>query len=109
MAMGRRPTPGESNPDSTPHQSRYARRAMTVPRLVRMGAVLAAALAAAPGAAQAPDRTVRIGLLDYGRPSPSGEARWGALRTQLRELGYVAGRNVVFDARRADGHARPTS
>lgn len=72
--------------------------------LGRIGVVVLSLLLAAPGAAPAADRTVRIGLLDYGTPSPSGDARWNALRAQLRELGHVEGRNVVFDARWGNGH-----
>jgi putative ABC transport system substrate-binding protein len=70
-----------------------------------LGAILVTLLLSTSVAAQTPARTVRIGLLDYGAPSPSAEARWNALRERLRELGYVEGRNVSFHVRRADGHA----
>lgn len=72
--------------------------------LARIGILAVTLLSAAPGEAQVPDKTLRIGLLDYGTPSPSGNARWNALRAQLRELGYVEGRNVVFDTRWGNGH-----
>ena len=72
--------------------------------LARIGILAVTLLCAAPGEAQVRDKTVRIGLLDYGTPSPSGNARWSALRAQLRELGYVEGRNIVFDTRWANGH-----
>ena len=59
---------------------------------------LAMALLRAPGLSAQPRKTV-IGLLDAGeRPE-----WWEALRQQLRELGYVEGRNVSFEARYANG------
>jgi putative ABC transport system substrate-binding protein len=72
--------------------------------LGRIGVIVLSLLFAVSGAVPAADRTVRIGLLDYGTPSRSGDARWNALRAQLRDLGYVEGRNVVFDARWGNGH-----
>jgi putative ABC transport system substrate-binding protein len=77
---------------------------MALSWLGRIGVIVLSLLLAAPGAAPAADRTVRIGLLDYGTPSPSGDARWNALRAQLRDLGYVEGRNVAFEARWGHGH-----
>ena len=64
-------------------------------------------LLAAPFAAQAQQarKVWRIGLLDYGASSPSSVARWKAFREQLRELGYVEGRNVIFEVQWADGQA----
>jgi putative ABC transport system substrate-binding protein len=78
---------------------------MTVKSLARMGAVIVPLLLPAAVEAQAPARTARIGLLDYGAPSPPGEARWNALRERLRELGYAEGRNVAFGIRWANGRA----
>ena len=72
--------------------------------ILRIVVVALALLSATSAAAQPPDRTVRIGLLDYGTSNPSSDARWEALRGKLRELGYVQGRNLVLEARRADGH-----
>src|SRR5262245_43290258 len=62
--------------------------------------VLALGLLAA-GAARAQPRAKApvIGLLDAGQ-RPEG---WAALRQQLRELGYVEGQNVAFEARFANG------
>ena len=79
---------------------------MTVMWLARVGVGVAAATLCSlgPASAQAPGRTVRIGLLDYGTPNPSADARWNALRAQLRDLGYLEGRNVAFEPRWANGH-----
>lgn len=63
------------------------------------------ALLVVPRAAEAqqqPRQVVRIGLLDLAAPGPASVARWKAFRERLRELGYVEGRNVVFETRRAD-------
>ena len=66
---------------------------------------LTSGLLAAPLAAQAQQagRVVRIGLLDLAASDPAGAARWKAFRERLRELGYVEGQNVVFEARWGDG------
>jgi putative ABC transport system substrate-binding protein len=53
--------------------------------------------------AQPAGKVVRIGLLDFGTPNPSSEARWKSLRERLRELGYVEGQNVAFEQRWANG------
>jgi len=68
---------------------------------------LASGLLAAPLAAEAQPagKAVRIGLLDYAASDPAGAARWKALRERLRELGYVEGQSVVFEARWAGGQA----
>jgi putative ABC transport system substrate-binding protein len=67
--------------------------------------ILAVALLGAPIAAQAQPapRVPRIGLLDSG--SLAGRASlWEAFRQGMRELGYVEGRTVTFEARSADGN-----
>src|SRR5690348_3603583 len=43
-----------------------------------------------------------IGLLDEGSVSLRAHL-WQALRNRLRELGYVEGQNITFDARGGDG------
>ncbi len=65
---------------------------------------LALGLLTAPLAPDArPPATVpRIGLLETGSLA-AREPLWGAFRQAMRELGYVEGRNVVFEARGADG------
>jgi ABC-type uncharacterized transport system substrate-binding protein len=53
--------------------------------------------------AQPPGAAPRIGLLDSG--SLAGRAPlWEAFRQGMRELGYVEGRTVIFEARGADGN-----
>ena len=65
--------------------------------------MLIIALLAAPLAAQAQPagKVYRIGTLNLGSPSrsPLAEAFWQG----LRELGYVEGRNVIVEARWAEG------
>src|SRR3990172_821574 len=62
------------------------------------------ALLAAPLAAEAQVGTVprRIGLLDSGSLVARAPL-WEAFRQGMRELGYVEGRTVTFEARGADG------
>jgi putative ABC transport system substrate-binding protein len=62
-------------------------------------------LLAVPLGAQAQQvgKVVRIGLLSYAASDPASTARWNAFRERLRELGYVEGQNVVFEARWGDG------
>src|SRR5262245_17391630 len=59
-----------------------------------VGAVLAASLGAE---AQPSTTTSRIGLLT--------DLAWEPLREALRDLGYVEGKNVVFELRRSDGRS----
>jgi len=54
--------------------------------------------------AQPPAKLARIGLL--GLDSAEGTAsRLEALRSGLRDLGYVEGKSIVMESRWADGHA----
>jgi len=62
------------------------------------GGLLAAPLAAG---AQQPGKVYRIGLLDYSAPDPARQEWWKAFRQQMRQLGYVEGQNVRFEARSA--------
>jgi putative ABC transport system substrate-binding protein len=59
------------------------------------GGLLAAPLAAA---AQQARKVYRIGWLGIRQPAPS-DAGWEAFVAGLRELGYVEGRNIVFERR----------
>src|SRR4030095_1185730 len=65
---------------------------------------IVAALLMAPTAAhtQATPKIVRIGWLSPGSAS-AGASNFEALRSGLGELGYVEGRNLVFEKRWADG------
>jgi len=52
--------------------------------------------------AQQATRTARIGFLG-GMSASTFAERMGVFRQQLRELGYVEGKNIVFEERWADG------
>src|SRR5271169_1881403 len=71
----------------------------TFARTLAGALVLARSLAAAqPGA-----KVYRVGFL-LGASGESVASLLGAFRDGLRELGYVEGRNVIFECRYADGH-----
>jgi putative ABC transport system substrate-binding protein len=65
--------------------------------------ILTFALLAPPltAGAQPAVKTPRIGLLDYGSLTARAPL-WEAFRQGMRELGYVEGQSVVFEARGAD-------
>src|SRR5215831_14230255 len=69
-----------------------------------VGLVLCAMLFALCSSAQAqqPKKTPRIGYLIGSSPSADA-ARYEAFRQSLRELGYVEGKNIVIEARNAEG------
>jgi ABC-type uncharacterized transport system substrate-binding protein len=73
-------------------------------RLIGLAVVLAVDLVLAPLAAgaQQAGKVYRIGWLSPA-PSAPGAAQLEALRKGLPELGYVEGRNIVIEARWADG------
>jgi putative ABC transport system substrate-binding protein len=73
----------------------------------RFVSIVSAPLLATPAAVQAQPATKvwRIGLLDYGSPDAARLAWWKSLQERLRELGYVEGQNVVYQARWGNGHA----
>ena len=65
----------------------------------------AGALVAPIGAFAQLGKFWRIGYLDLGsRQSLVDSGRYAALMEGLRERGYVDGKNLVFEARHADGH-----
>src|SRR6476620_304626 len=61
------------------------------------------ALAAAVRAANAQQKTTRIGMLLLGAPVRGGDL---ALAGELMRLGYHEGRNVAFEIRAAQGDLR---
>jgi putative ABC transport system substrate-binding protein len=66
--------------------------------------IAAGALLASPNAeSQQAPKAYRIGWLSSG--SPSSPISFDALRQGLRDLGYVEGRNITFDARWTEGNA----
>jgi putative tryptophan/tyrosine transport system substrate-binding protein len=66
--------------------------------LIPLAGALAAPLAAPLGAEAQPSTTIsRIGLLT--------DLAWEPLREGLSELGYVEGRNIVFELRRSEGQS----
>jgi putative ABC transport system substrate-binding protein len=60
------------------------------------GGLLAAPLAA--GAQQA-GKVYQIGLLEFSAPDAARQALWNVFRQQMRELGFVEGQNLTFEAR----------
>ena len=57
-----------------------------------------------PAASQQPQKVFRVGNLVAGGRTPDG-APPAPLRESLRALGYVEGRNIVYEARFAEGRA----
>jgi putative tryptophan/tyrosine transport system substrate-binding protein len=71
-------------------------------RLLRLAIVAALLMAPTAAHTQATPKIVRIGWLSPGSAS-AGASNFDALRSGLGELGYVEGRNLVFEKRWADG------
>jgi putative ABC transport system substrate-binding protein len=72
-------------------------------RVLLVGVTLALHLAP-PAALAQPGKVPRIGLLESG--SLAGRAPlWEAFRRGMRELGYIEGQTVVFEARGGDGRS----
>jgi len=63
----------------------------------------AGSLVVARSIAQPAAKVYRIGFF-LGASGPSVASLFGALSDGLRDLGYVEGRNIVFERRYADGH-----
>jgi putative ABC transport system substrate-binding protein len=70
-------------------------------RRALLGGALAGAVAPRWACAQAPGRTVRLGVLLFS--DPGSDPNFRAFRDGMRELGYVEGRNLVIDYRYAEG------
>src|SRR3989442_15928300 len=66
---------------------------------------IAVGLLAAPLAAETQEagKGYRIGTIWPGRPDPGSEMVLRAFRERLQELGYVDGRNAIFERRCAAG------
>ncbi len=62
---------------------------------------LTGGLVAAPLAVQAQQagKVYQIGLLEFSAPDAARQALWNVFRQQMRELGYVEGQNLTFEAR----------
>ena len=74
--------------------------------LMKLLALAALLLATAPSAgAQTATQTGRVGVLSIGLAPPPEEVERSPFITSLRDLGWVRGRNLVFEARYADGDA----
>jgi ABC-type uncharacterized transport system substrate-binding protein len=71
-------------------------------RLIGLAVVLAVSLALAPLAAEAQpaEKVARVAILSAGQRSPTG---YREFLDELRALGWVEGRNLVFEARVAEG------
>jgi len=70
-----------------------------------VGALAAGLLSTALAArGQQVKRIYRIGVLE-AIPDAQNAANLDALRRGLRELGYVEGKNLIFEYRSADGHS----
>jgi putative ABC transport system substrate-binding protein len=48
-------------------------------------------------------KVARVGYLSVGSPSPANVALFDAFRLKLQDLGYVEGKNLALDVRRAEG------
>jgi putative ABC transport system substrate-binding protein len=72
--------------------------------LAGTGAVLLAAPLAVEG--QQAGKVWRIGLLDHSAPDAARLAWWKNLKDRLRELGYVEGQSIIFEARFAQEDSR---
>jgi putative ABC transport system substrate-binding protein len=70
-------------------------------------ALLAVGSAPLASHAQQPIKQARIGFIGFGTPEAVGYL-FDAFKERMRELGYIDGNNVVFEERRAMGHAERT-
>jgi ABC-type uncharacterized transport system substrate-binding protein len=70
-------------------------------RLIGLGVTLALGLILAPlaGETQPPERSVRVGLLTPGSRDEDAQS----FLAGMRDLGYIEGRNLILEYRRADG------
>ncbi len=66
-------------------------------------ALVGGALPSAPAKAQQTSRVWRVGYLSPSLPTAPTLALFDAFRFRLRELGYVEGKNLIIEHRRAEG------
>ena len=71
--------------------------------IVVLALVLSALSAPLAAKGQQPGKVFRIGLLGGGAPPSEVEVQQSSLQKSLRELGYIEGRNVVFEERYSEG------
>ena len=79
---------------------------MRIVRAVLCAALVVAVVALPVGASAQPDskkKTPLIGMLEYATPDAGRQAWWKAFHQALRELGYIEGQSVAFEARWAKG------
>ena len=81
------------------------RRREFVSRLGGMAVTGALAAGVSPVHAQTPNRIYRLGHLGFAGPSESGSRQ--VILPELARLGFVEGRNLVFDARSGEADAQP--
>jgi ABC-type uncharacterized transport system substrate-binding protein len=72
-----------------------------------VAAILTTALLAGPliVAAQQPGKVYRVGVLTNKASDPAESRLWQALRSGLRERGWIEGENVLIEFRGAEGNA----
>ena len=63
---------------------------------------LSVVIAFTPASAQTPASLPRVGMLTPA-PSATTKAAWDTFREAMKELGYVEGKNVVYEYRSAEG------
>ena|SRR5213593_4663924 len=72
-------------------------------RLIGLAVALTFSLVLAPIAGEAQQvKVYRVGVLNQGSP-PAPESQPGSFARTLRDVGYIEGRNIVFDRRWAEG------
>jgi putative ABC transport system substrate-binding protein len=71
--------------------------------LAGTGAVLVAAPLAAE--AQQAGKVYRVGILGEKASDPSEARLWQAFRLGLRDLGWIEGKNILFEDRWGDGNS----
>jgi putative tryptophan/tyrosine transport system substrate-binding protein len=72
-------------------------------RSIVIASALVLAGAVMPLRAQTADRVVRVGVLQFGELTAERRQYYEGFRQELRSLGWEDGRNLVLDARYADG------